>query len=203
MEIKGFVIKNFVNKKNVFRIYDEKNKSIFEDYEFEKIQVKIIDGFVYFYPDKNMLDYLPKLLNKKIEEFAVPAKDTIAEITNDSTITGNGIVCKIGAAEFECILLEDPHNCLKNYAKRKCFICEKLLEEPNYHINKFKDTVGIIYDATIWRSIGNYGSAKFDPIGTSEFLETYICDNCLVAKKHLVYHVKNDDKLTVSFFNPE
>jgi uncharacterized protein YlaI len=67
--------------------------------------------------------------------------------------------------------------------QRKCFCCEKVLKTEDKTI---ETSIGIVYSATIWRSTGNYGSKLFDSM-KSEFLEAYICDECLEKKKNLVY----------------
>jgi hypothetical protein len=72
-----------------------------------------------------------------------------------------------------------------------------VLETDPYYLDKFGTSIGIVYDATIWRSHGNYGSTKFDPMGLNgrdEFLEAYICDSCLTENGDLIYHV--DAKIT-------
>lgn len=72
---------------------------------------------------------------------------------------------------------------------KQCLICEKQLEESN--LNCPASAIGILYNATIWRSNGNYGSTKFDPVGpnNNEFLELYICDPCLTTKGKFINHV--------------
>lgn len=82
---------------------------------------------------------------------------------------------------------------------KQCLICEKHLEEDPHTEGKFGTTIGIVYGATVWRSHGNYGSTKFDPMGPSgidEFLEAYICDSCLTEKGKLLYHVCSQIKRT-------
>ncbi len=72
---------------------------------------------------------------------------------------------------------------------KKCLICEKELESDKW---------GTTYGATIWRSEGNYGSSVYDPIGdSSQYLEAYVCDVCLVGKKHLLEEVHFQRKFEV------
>jgi hypothetical protein len=66
----------------------------------------------------------------------------------------------------------------------------------------------MVWGATIWRSTGNFGSTIYDPMGTKgkqELLEAYICDECLTAKGHLVYHaegiITKSESVTVKTFN--
>ncbi len=64
---------------------------------------------------------------------------------------------------------------------KRCFVCECEIET---------DVHDTIYGATIWRSNGNYGSTVYDPINDeSHYLETCICDKCLVKKQHLLEEV--------------
>jgi hypothetical protein len=71
---------------------------------------------------------------------------------------------------------------------RICFCCEKALESSFPDHDTFSTPPN---DATCWTSIGNYGSTVFDGGEfTSEQLEMYICDSCLVKKAKLVYHFK-------------
>lgn len=71
---------------------------------------------------------------------------------------------------------------------RFCFCCEKALESTFPEKDTFSTPPN---DATHWTSIGNYGSTVFDGGEfTSEQLEMYICDSCLVKKAKLVYHFK-------------
>lgn len=83
--------------------------------------------------------------------------------------------------------------------ERKCLCCEKVLE-TDPHADKFGTTIGVVYGATIWRTHGNYGSTKFDPMGppgsADEFLEAYVCDDCLTQKGAMIYHVEAQVKRT-------
>ncbi len=62
---------------------------------------------------------------------------------------------------------------------KRCLICEKELETDRI----------AVYDATVWTSVGNYGSRVYDPARQGLFLEGYICDRCLVVKTGLVEEV--------------
>ena len=88
---------------------------------------------------------------------------------------------------------------------RQCLICEKVLRDEDY-IPRIS-CVDIVYEATIWRSTGNFGSTLFDPFGAGgkqELLEAYICDECLIAKGKLIYHlegiVKRSEDVKVQTF---
>ena len=75
-----------------------------------------------------------------------------------------------------------------------CFVCEHPLD--NDHSDGFGSVIPGILDATVWRATGNWGSSLFDPLDNDGFLETYICDRCLVKKSHLVYNVEIETKKT-------
>jgi hypothetical protein len=74
---------------------------------------------------------------------------------------------------------------------RFCIVCVKPLVVDEHC--EFGSTIPAVYDATVWRTHGNYGSTKFDPMGPpgsgDEFLEAYICDACLVEKGNLIFHL--------------
>ncbi len=71
---------------------------------------------------------------------------------------------------------------------RFCFCCEKKLESSFPEHDTFSTPPS---DATCWTSIGNYGSTVFDGGEfTSQRLEMYICDDCLIKKAKLVYQFK-------------
>lgn len=61
----------------------------------------------------------------------------------------------------------------------RCLICEREIQT---------DAISVC-GATVWHSPGNYGSAVYDPIDGSTFLEAYVCDDCLQRKKGLVQEV--------------
>jgi hypothetical protein len=54
-----------------------------------------------------------------------------------------------------------------------CIICNKQL------FNVFEDAVNQPADAIGCISYGNYGSIVFDPLGTGEYLEFNMCDECV------------------------
>ena len=61
---------------------------------------------------------------------------------------------------------------------KNCFVCEKEIEVTDF-----------VYDATIWKSHGNFGSTVFDPIEDNRHLEILICDECLQKKRGSVEDV--------------
>jgi hypothetical protein len=61
----------------------------------------------------------------------------------------------------------------------QCFLCQRPIQA---------DDQGV-YDATLWRTGGNFGSRVYDPLTEGTFLEIAICDGCLAARKHLVEEV--------------
>jgi hypothetical protein len=70
--------------------------------------------------------------------------------------------------------------------KPQCLVCDKEIEtDPKCE--------SIAYGATVWRATGNYGSALYDPIGDcypgKEWLEAYVCDDCLKKKGKVVSHI--------------
>lgn len=75
--------------------------------------------------------------------------------------------------------------------KRTCFCCEKQL--TGTEILDKDDFSNPPNDATYWRTRGNWGSTVFDGGDfTGESLEMFICDECLKAKAHLVYHFRTE-----------
>lgn len=77
--------------------------------------------------------------------------------------------------------------------KRVCFCCEKVLTQCRLDGEDGFDNPP--NDATYWRTHGNYGSTIFDPgMFADEQLEMFICDECLKAKSHLVYHFRTFNK---------
>ena len=62
---------------------------------------------------------------------------------------------------------------------KKCLICEK----------EIKVDAIAAYNATVWTSSGNYGSAVYDPLDGRVFLEAIICDECVIRKKGLIEEV--------------
>lgn len=81
----------------------------------------------------------------------------------------------------------------KKLEPAKCIVCLKELER---HC-ELSDVIGMMNDATIWRSHGNYGSTLYDPMNGEEFLEAYICDACVESRGDLIYHVKYTKKTEV------
>jgi len=71
---------------------------------------------------------------------------------------------------------------------KKCLICERELET---------DAHGTVYEATIWRSHGNYGSSAYDPMRENRYLEAHVCDQCLIKKKPLLEEVVFQKKFQV------
>jgi len=83
---------------------------------------------------------------------------------------------------------------------RLCIVCDKEIsgclgfdEDGNDSFSNPPD------DATVWTSVGNYGSTLFD-MGehTGERLECYVCDDCLQKKKNSVYHYQLNRKTEVT-----
>jgi hypothetical protein len=88
---------------------------------------------------------------------------------------------------------------------RKCLVCERDLEIEK-DIKYTGSSIPIVYDATIWRSYGNYGSKLFDPLNKIEFLEACVCDSCLIKKKNLIYHIhvkKREEIVESGLFEPD
>lgn len=69
-----------------------------------------------------------------------------------------------------------------------CFKCDRPLElDPGTGY----DSIGMLFDGTIWQSYGNYGSTLFDSVSENEGkLEMYVCDECMKAKKEAIVHLK-------------
>ena len=53
----------------------------------------------------------------------------------------------------------------------KCIVCDKELEEKDY-----------VHGGIPCFSHGAYGSKEYDPMSEDDFLEFYVCDECLVKK---------------------
>ena len=77
-----------------------------------------------------------------------------------------------------------------------CLICDKKL------VSAMKGEGGIDSrfppcDALVWSSHGNFGSSLYDPgpeFDDQQYLEAYICDDCVTKKKDKMYTViKNTD----------
>jgi uncharacterized protein YlaI len=76
----------------------------------------------------------------------------------------------------------------------ECLICNKKLnkdqstEEPT-------NSIGAVYEGLVCRTYGNYGSALYDPIATiEEFLEFYVCDECIEKNAKKIQWVKYEKK---------
>jgi hypothetical protein len=65
---------------------------------------------------------------------------------------------------------------------KQCLICEKDIRLECS--GKDSTVIPAAYDATVWRTTGNYGSTLFDPFDESAetYLEAFVCDGCLKAK---------------------
>lgn len=65
-----------------------------------------------------------------------------------------------------------------------CVICGKKLE-PAFPISPdTQPSNGLTFIAR-----GNYGSTVYDPVGSHEFLELTICDDCLRERKNRIFLV--------------
>ena len=90
---------------------------------------------------------------------------------------------------------------------RVCMVCEKELKTAldNPSPSCAHDVVSPIDEATIWKTDGNYGSS-YDPIGKSEFLVIFVCDDCLNKKAHFAYRCEAQEKhleiVDVKVFQP-
>lgn len=76
----------------------------------------------------------------------------------------------------------------REMTKGFCICCEKELElECREHK---PDLWYIAHESLIFRASGNYGSTQYDPLSGYEYLEMFLCDECLKKKGHLVTRVK-------------
>ncbi len=66
---------------------------------------------------------------------------------------------------------------------KSCIVCDKELKFDEH----------FVYDATLWRTTGNYGSTVYDESG-NVYLEACICDDCLKRKKAQVEEVRWREK---------
>ena len=71
---------------------------------------------------------------------------------------------------------------------RLCIACDK--DVSNCASEEHDDFNMPPDGATVWTSHGNYGSTIYDPISGGEYLECYICDECVTKKADRVFHVK-------------
>lgn len=84
---------------------------------------------------------------------------------------------------------------------RQCFCCDKKLESCGREPDDIQNPP---CDATVWQSVGNYGSTVFDGIYSDVVLELYICDDCLKAKASFVYQYRTEKRISdVRVFKPE
>jgi len=74
--------------------------------------------------------------------------------------------------------------------KVQCIRCEKELDLDSHCDESEPDVWFIVHEGLIFRARGNYGSTQYDPMNGYEYLEMFLCDECLIAKGHLVTRVK-------------
>jgi len=90
----------------------------------------------------------------------------------------------------------------------RCFKCDKELEEEDRGRDDRPGhdprVIGVVYDGSIFRCYGNFGSTKFDPAPHDEedFLQIVICDECtegleptLKSKEHLEIEREHQRKM--------
>jgi len=65
--------------------------------------------------------------------------------------------------------------------KKMCLVCDKEVDVDD--AGRESGSIQPAYNATVWRTWGNYGSTLFDPMLGDVYLEAVVCDNCLKAKK--------------------
>ena len=70
---------------------------------------------------------------------------------------------------------------------KKCLVCEKDVNTDTWHV----------YNATIWKTHGNYGSSVYDPMSENTYLEAVVCDECLKKKRKLMEEVVSRKKVVV------
>ena len=78
-------------------------------------------------------------------------------------------------------------NDFSGLVNRQCIVCDA-------NLNAERDAENDDFDnppsgGTVWITRGNYGSSEYDPMDSNEYLETFICDKCLIEKSDRVYHV--------------
>lgn len=80
--------------------------------------------------------------------------------------------------------------------KRFCIVCDKELKPV--HDSDSEDIQYPPNGGIYLQSHGNYGSRVFDSM-TGEFLECYICDECLESKKDKIYILTPRIKQSVKY----
>jgi hypothetical protein len=68
---------------------------------------------------------------------------------------------------------------MKDYNKIQCIACNTELDNWQYEMDGGKVVEVHPMGGLHFRSYGHYGSTVFDPIGTGEYLDVAICDNCI------------------------
>ena len=73
---------------------------------------------------------------------------------------------------------------MKNSAP--CFCCSKsvAIDSPL----RIGESIPAVFGATVWRCRGNFGSTIYDPTPQegNQFLELYICDDCVIKNAERV-----------------
>jgi hypothetical protein len=55
-----------------------------------------------------------------------------------------------------------------------------------------------VHGAVLCYTTGNYGSTVFDPVGdSSQFLQFYLCDECLKKKSNIINHLTSKTETSV------
>jgi hypothetical protein len=78
--------------------------------------------------------------------------------------------------------------------KVKCICCNKTLEHDSCEIHQYTNN-GCLYGGLICHVSGNYGSSVFDPIDNDNYLELYICDDCITIHAQKIKHVTTKVKV--------
>lgn len=81
----------------------------------------------------------------------------------------------------------------------KCIICKKGLDPvfPDIDEDCHQPSNGLMFI-----SYGNYGSTVFDPPGSTAnltFLQTCICDACIIVNKEFVFLVRKTPSVTYDY----
>lgn len=83
--------------------------------------------------------------------------------------------------------------------ERFCIICNKDVA-PGMEDDAFSTPPS---GAVVWQAHGNYGTELFDPMDGNQYLECFICDECLKSKSSKVFHVKTKKDIEYIFHSFE
>jgi len=76
---------------------------------------------------------------------------------------------------------------MKTDSKISCMVCDKALDNMEYTSRSNGTKVEVHpMNGLHFRTYGHYGSTIFDPMGTGEYLDVAICDECIMKNLNKV-----------------